>query len=44
MMRRLEQKLLRAYEFASNALYYWQRGHRIGTAIKMARDTIPAGR
>lgn len=44
MMRRLEQKLLRGYEFASNVLYYWQRGHRIGVAIGLARNTIPAGR
>lgn len=44
MIRRLEQRIMRAYEFASNALYYLQRGYRISVAIRMARDTIRAGR
>lgn len=37
-------KLVRAYQFASDTLYYWQRGHGMRQAFRMARDTIPAGR
>ena len=44
MIRRLEQRILRAYELANNVLYYLQRGHRLGDAIRMARMVIPAGR
>lgn len=44
MMRRIEQKLLRAYEFVSNAMYYWRIGHGLRQAIRLARDTIPVGR
>lgn len=36
MMRRLEQKLLRGYEFASNAVYYWRLGYGLRMAIKLA--------
>jgi len=40
MIRRLEQRILRTYEFANNVLYYLQRGHRLGDAIRMAHNTI----
>mgnify|MGYP001558329773 CR=1 FL=1 len=41
MIRRIEQRILRAYQFVGDAVYYWQRGYRISVAIGMARDTIP---
>ena len=44
LIRHIEKRVLRAYEFTSNALYYWQLGYGVRTAIRLARDTIRVGR
>ena len=39
---RIERGMLRRYEFISNVFYYYfERRHRFGKAVEMARQTLP---
>jgi hypothetical protein len=40
LIANLERAALRRYEFVMNVIYYLRRGHRIGKAIELARDTL----
>lgn len=44
MMRRLEQRLMRAYDFVGDFVFYLRIGHSLRNAWNMARNTIPNGR
>lgn len=40
MIRRLEQRIVRAYNFILDVAYYLTRGHTLRNAIRLARDTL----
>lgn len=41
MIRRIEQKLLRAHTFVSDFAFYLRLGHSLRNAWRLARNTIP---
>jgi hypothetical protein len=41
LIRRIERASIAAHEFVCNTWFYLRRGHDIGTALSLARDTLP---
>lgn len=41
ILRRLEKRIVRGYQFINNVSYYYlDRGYRLKQAISLARDTL----